>query len=249
MDSRAVTAAAGLIFLSFVAEASAAVIFDSGNLGLSTGTSASNGADSVNNGGPFNYSLATGLSGGPASVTSSVTGATATTTGSGLAFISPSAAAGSLAHSSETTAATTSDGAFAQGFMHLQFVLNFSLIDSPYNFSLNFDTAGSNNTYGAYLQNYSNGTILFSGYTAGMGNLSVADLTPGSYQFAIFSSYGGYASCSNADCQSAGYQTGEFNWALTDAVPEPSTWAMMLLGFAGVGYMTYRRRKAAVLAA
>jgi hypothetical protein len=28
-----------------------------------------------------------------------------------------------------------------------------------------------------------------------------------------------------------------------DAVPEPSTWAMMILGFAGVGYMTYRRRK------
>jgi hypothetical protein len=26
------------------------------------------------------------------------------------------------------------------------------------------------------------------------------------------------------------------------AVPEPSTWAMMILGFAGVGFMTYRRR-------
>lgn len=26
------------------------------------------------------------------------------------------------------------------------------------------------------------------------------------------------------------------------AVPEPSTWAMMILGFFGVGYMTYRRR-------
>jgi hypothetical protein len=28
-------------------------------------------------------------------------------------------------------------------------------------------------------------------------------------------------------------------------VPEPSTWAMMLLGFAGIGYGVYRRRKAA----
>lgn len=27
------------------------------------------------------------------------------------------------------------------------------------------------------------------------------------------------------------------------AVPEPSTWAMMLLGFAGVGFVAYRRRK------
>jgi len=29
---------------------------------------------------------------------------------------------------------------------------------------------------------------------------------------------------------------------LTAAVPEPSTWAMMILGFAGVGFMAYRRR-------
>jgi hypothetical protein len=27
-----------------------------------------------------------------------------------------------------------------------------------------------------------------------------------------------------------------------DAVPEPATWAMMLLGFAGVGFMAYRRK-------
>jgi hypothetical protein len=32
-------------------------------------------------------------------------------------------------------------------------------------------------------------------------------------------------------------------------VPEPSTWAMMILGFAGIGAMTYRRRKSAMLAA
>jgi hypothetical protein len=34
------------------------------------------------------------------------------------------------------------------------------------------------------------------------------------------------------------------------AVPETSTWAMMLLGFAGVGYMAYRRKsKPALMAA
>jgi PEP-CTERM motif len=26
-----------------------------------------------------------------------------------------------------------------------------------------------------------------------------------------------------------------------NAVPEPSTWALMILGFAGVGFMAYRR--------
>jgi PEP-CTERM motif len=40
--------------------------------------------------------------------------------------------------------------------------------------------------------------------------------------------------------------TAELNVA---AVPEPSTWAMMILGFAGIGAMTYRRRKSAMLAA
>jgi hypothetical protein len=35
------------------------------------------------------------------------------------------------------------------------------------------------------------------------------------------------------------------------AVPEPSTWAMMLLGFVGLGYVGYRQAKtsAAALAA
>jgi hypothetical protein len=31
--------------------------------------------------------------------------------------------------------------------------------------------------------------------------------------------------------------------AITPGVPEPSTWAMMMLGFAGLGAMTYRKRK------
>jgi len=33
------------------------------------------------------------------------------------------------------------------------------------------------------------------------------------------------------------------------AVPEPSTWAMLMLGFAGVGFMAYRRKSVAALVA
>jgi PEP-CTERM motif len=33
------------------------------------------------------------------------------------------------------------------------------------------------------------------------------------------------------------------------AVPEPSTWTLLILGFAGVGFMAYRRRKTAALVA
>jgi hypothetical protein len=37
----------------------------------------------------------------------------------------------------------------------------------------------------------------------------------------------------------AGTTTGDLNLS---AVPEPSTWAMLILGFAGIGFMTYRRK-------
>ena len=48
--------------------------------------------------------------------------------------------------------------------------------------------------------------------------------------------------------------TGTFNMAFSlegvNAVPEPATWTMMILGFAGVGFMAYRRKsKPALMAA
>jgi Putative Ice-binding-like adhesive domain/PEP-CTERM motif len=36
-----------------------------------------------------------------------------------------------------------------------------------------------------------------------------------------------------------------FDGTLPGAVPEPSTWAMMALGFAGLGFLGFRSRKAA----
>jgi PEP-CTERM motif len=36
------------------------------------------------------------------------------------------------------------------------------------------------------------------------------------------------------------------NTQIDPAVPEPSTWAMMLLGFAGLGFLAYRRQEKTV---
>ncbi len=46
------------------------------------------------------------------------------------------------------------------------------------------------------------------------------------------------------------YYYADFGTATVSAVPEPSTWAMLLLGFAGLGFMAYRRKaKPALLVA
>jgi PEP-CTERM motif len=49
--------------------------------------------------------------------------------------------------------------------------------------------------------------------------------------------------------QGAGGQVGDtvqVNFTVSDnvvtAIPEPSTWAMLLIGFAGIGFAAYRRR-------
>jgi hypothetical protein len=39
------------------------------------------------------------------------------------------------------------------------------------------------------------------------------------------------------------------DFAVTAAVPEPSTWAMLILGFAGIGFMAYRRKSKPALMA
>jgi hypothetical protein len=44
----------------------------------------------------------------------------------------------------------------------------------------------------------------------------------------------------DAGYPTAGYWTASF--PTITAVPEPSTWAMMLLGFAGIGFLAYRRK-------
>ena len=41
-------------------------------------------------------------------------------------------------------------------------------------------------------------------------------------------------------------EIGSFTATLAPAVPEPSTWAMLLMGFCGLGFMAYRRKNAAL---
>ena len=108
-------------------------------------------------------------------------------------------------------------------------------IGSFYNWShatprIAFDFAGGSQSF--YLPNFlyqTSNTLNFIGFTSS---------TP----FSEISIYDGTDGLVIDNFNSA---TGLFvPRELQPAVPEPSTWAMLLLGFAGVGFVTYRHRRA-----
>jgi hypothetical protein len=57
------------------------------------------------------------------------------------------------------------------------------------------------------------------------------------------------ATAVNGTIYDGSVESGAVQIATVAAVPEPSTWAMMILGFAGIRFMAYRRRSSAMLAA
>jgi hypothetical protein len=95
-------------------------------------------------------------------------------------------------------------------------------------------------------------------------NQGVIDLIVGSHVLVASGTYpspgfwSNYTACYTATALDAGApitislnstsQQGDWdNVRLSSSVPEPSTWAMMLLGFAGVGLATYRRKNKTTL--
>ena len=95
------------------------------------------------------------------------------------------------------------------------------------------------------------GTTFGSG---GSSYVSASNLDPNGFEFqtsqGTFHIFGFYAPNSTdvtignnyGEIAPGGFGVGTF--ALTAAVPEPSTWAMMLLGFVGLTFLGYRRRSA-----
>jgi hypothetical protein len=97
-----------------------------------------------------------------------------------------------------------------------------------------FNTPGSISLTGTFTASpLDNFYFLFIGFSGGVGGGTISSGT-------LFHCNGG---CAN-DLQDnlASDLTGTFSPQIT-AVPEPSTWAMMILGFAGVGLMAYRRSR------
>jgi hypothetical protein len=78
------------------------------------------------------------------------------------------------------------------------------------------------------------------------------DDDPANYRFFGATNASGISSIFIAN-DSGGIEVDDLQFGLLSgvrAVPEPSTWVMMILGFAGIGFMAYRRKsKPALMAA
>jgi hypothetical protein len=101
------------------------------------------------------------------------------------------------------------------------------------------------NPFGATLSNPTNNGTGVS-FTGGKETFSFADLAVNVGLNTLTFTY-----TSVADADHAGFQgLGDEGWGIeqvnlssVSAIPEPSTWAMLILGFAGVGFMAYRRKQ------
>jgi hypothetical protein len=97
--------------------------------------------------------------------------------------------------------------------------------------TFNFQETSNGFTYG---YRYFSSTSAGSQVVFGVGNFDV------------------YATLSGENDPSLGFEVSSTipSTPITPSVPEPSTWAMMILGFAGIGFMAYRRKsKPALMAA
>ncbi len=82
-------------------------------------------------------------------------------------------------------------------------------------------------------------------FASSTGNFATFDYNDASCSFA-----GGVLGCANGVEFTELFAPGDTmlnlvvdNVGVAPAIPEPSTWAMMILGFAGVGFVGYRRAK------
>ncbi|MCK1638168.1 PEP-CTERM sorting domain-containing protein [Bradyrhizobium sp. 157] len=153
-----------------------------------------------------------------------------------------------------TPAVTSTHPAYAANDGNSRWISNSST-GSPGNgivdFTLSFDLTGLNAATAQISGSWGAdnlGTILLNGVNTGITNGGFSFLSP----FTINSGFANGINTLTFQIQDFGpplaFRVDNISGTadvLTAAVPEPSTWAMMILGFAGVGFVACRRRKGA----
>jgi hypothetical protein len=94
------------------------------------------------------------------------------------------------------------------------------------------------------LDRYGQATFVSASVSVLLGGTSLADINAdaGAVFIIGFTNATTNASHTGNGLFTNGLQLDQPTLTLSAVVPEPSTWAMMILGFAGVGFMAYRRR-------
>jgi len=115
--------------------------------------------------------------------------------------------------------------------------------------NLTFDAVGNQNAIGtpfALADIYQNGILSVSNLSL---FVSQGNLLPDHQDLSAYANITGVVIHNNTDPAGTGYDTISFTPSVTNSVPEPATWAMMLTGFGGLGAMLRSRRRLALTAA
>lgn len=163
-----------------------------------------------------------------------------------LAAVTYSSGATSVGSSGSYTLSLTTDGTF--GSLNSGNITDFSINISDVGGSLTLTPGNAGFLIGGGLS--ATDTGLFFDYSSG-GYALFQNPSPGSGQnFLCFASLicGGYSGATNllvgsdySTVSTTAYQGTVQIGSVNGAVPEPATWAMMLLGFGGIGLAVRRR--------
>lgn len=117
------------------------------------------------------------------------------------------------------------------------------------NFSLTLTgTAATADTTGQLVANFNQSNFTGANTSSALGSGDPLH-PPGAPPWTFSYTNGSIAAGTDFELHFGSFNTLDNVTALVPGVPEPSTWAMLLLGFAGVGFMAYRRNSKPILMA
>ena len=118
-------------------------------------------------------------------------------------------------------------------------------VTNQYSQDLSFELNKAYGAIGVYVGQAAAYTLDVSFYDASSNLLGTVDVTNssggGGLSFAGWASGSGVESVSIYNPYSNEWDVSAANIYVSSGVPEPSTWALMLIGFAGLGFAGYRR--------
>ena len=116
---------------------------------------------------------------------------------------------------------------------------NHLFLDQPFDLKVTFTTP----------MGFANVTTDINGFITVLGGIVTVDFAPKTFTANNGTSYTLDVNdlfLATSFLPRHGTETETITGSITAAVPEPSTWAMMILGFAGVGFLAYRRKREAL---